>query len=123
MSLLHKTPSPSIVLRSIATARVRQSAVNCNALRFASGESSSQQQTQNQDSKSKDSSSSKPQPKILSASPPQEGDQPEDVARHNREMESRMDRPAEKVKDEDLEKDKVNKGFWSGTSFASFPCD
>ena len=54
------------------------------------------------------------QPKILSRSPPKEGEASEDVQKHNDEMSKRAERPAEKVKDEDLEKDKVGKRFWSG---------
>ena len=61
------------------------------------------------------------QPKIYSASPPKDEDAPEDVRQHNREMDQRADRPAEKVKDEDIEKDKVGKGFWNG-QYSAFTC-
>lgn len=38
-----------------------------------------------------------------------------DITRkHNDEMAKRADKPAEKVKDEDVENDKVSKGFWQG---------
>lgn len=57
----------------------------------------------------------KAQPKILNQSPPKESEASEDVKKHNREMDARAERPAERVKDEDVEKDKVGKGFWSGT--------
>lgn len=59
-------------------------------------------------------SSKAPQPKILNENPPAEGEQSEDVARHNREMDQRADRAHEGVKNEDTEKDKVSKGFWTG---------
>ena len=54
------------------------------------------------------------QPKILAESPPGEGEQDAEVKRHNEEMDQRAERPAEKVKKENLEDDKVGKGFWSG---------
>ena len=53
------------------------------------------------------------QPKILSSSPPKEGEQ-QDVDQHNKEMTQRAERPSEKVTDDDVEKDKVGKGFWGG---------
>lgn len=56
------------------------------------------------------------QPKILNENPPKEGEASEDVQKHNRDMENRAERSHEKVNsDEDIEKDKVPKGFWSGT--------
>lgn len=36
-----------------------------------------------------------PQPKILNASPPKEGEESEDVKKHNEEMKNRADRPHE----------------------------
>lgn len=33
-------------------------------------------------------------------------------------MAKRADKPAEKVKDEDVENDKVGKGFWQGEYYA-----
>ena len=59
--------------------------------------------------------SDKAEPKLYSDSPPKDADAPQDVKEHNEQMSKRADRPTEKVKDEDVEKDKVNKGFWSGT--------
>lgn len=59
---------------------------------------------------------SEAQPKILADNPPAQGEESEEVARHNREMEQRADRPQEKVANEDAQKDKVHKGFWSGES-------
>lgn len=38
---------------------------------------------------------SQPQPKILNASPPKEGEQSEDVKKHNEEMKQRAERPHE----------------------------
>jgi hypothetical protein len=58
----------------------------------------------------------KAQPKILSTSPPKESEASEEVKQHNKEMDQRADKPAERVKDEDVEKDKVGKGFWTGES-------
>ncbi|KAF2084965.1 hypothetical protein K490DRAFT_47825 [Saccharata proteae CBS 121410] len=52
------------------------------------------------------------QPKILNANPPKE--ESEEVAQHNREMEQRAERADTKISNEDAEKDKVPKGFWSG---------
>ncbi|KAK4619323.1 hypothetical protein CLAFUW4_11056 [Fulvia fulva] len=86
-----------------------------------SGSNDSQKSDSNDAQKSGSSSSSgkstsdKPQPKILSANPPAEGQEPEDVAEHNREMAQRADKAAEKVSNEDAKDDKVSKGFWSGT--------
>jgi hypothetical protein len=54
------------------------------------------------------------QPKIYSASPPKDDEASEEVRQHNREMDQRADRAAAKVKEEDIEKDKVGKGFWAG---------
>lgn len=60
------------------------------------------------------------QPKILSENPPKDGEQSEDVEKHNREMESRAEKAHEKASNEDAEKDKVVKGFWSG-KFSRLP--
>lgn len=54
------------------------------------------------------------QPKILNESPPASGQGSQDVEDHNREMDQRAEKANMKVKDEDVEKDKVGKGFWSG---------
>ncbi|CAK3916014.1 Hypothetical predicted protein [Lecanosticta acicola] len=85
----------------------------------AKGKGEQQQQQDSSASKGNDSDSSKstsgPQPKILAANPPAQGEEPEDVARHNREMQQRADRPQEKVASEDAAEDKVPKGWWSGT--------
>ena len=54
------------------------------------------------------------QPKILSQSPPKDDEASEEVREHNRDMDRRAERAAEKVKDEDIDKDKVHKGFWTG---------
>jgi len=56
------------------------------------------------------------QPKILNESPPQDGEAPADVAQHNRDMENRAEKAHEKVSSDEVEKDKVGKGFWSGES-------
>ncbi|KXT00018.1 hypothetical protein AC578_4856 [Pseudocercospora eumusae] len=54
------------------------------------------------------------QPKILSDSPPKEGEESEEVRKHNEEVAKRADRLHEHVNPEDVEKDKVPKGFWKG---------
>jgi hypothetical protein len=54
------------------------------------------------------------QPKILSDNPPEPGKEPEDVRKHNEEMERRAERAALGVRNEDAEKDKVPPGYWSG---------
>jgi len=53
-------------------------------------------------------------PKILNESPPPEDKAPEDVKKHNEELEHRAERVHERAKNEDVEKDKVGKKFWSG---------
>lgn len=55
------------------------------------------------------------QPKILNQSPPDENNASEEVKAHNKEVDKRADRPQEKVKGEDVEKDKVPKGYWQGS--------
>lgn len=52
------------------------------------------------------------EPKILNESPPSDDQAPEDVKKHNAEFEGRAERPAERVKQDEIEDDKVNKGFW-----------
>ena len=84
------------------------------------GQQGSQQQQQQQQQPSKGSSSNSKgtqgaQPKILADSPPSEGgNAPGEVQQHNKEMNQRAEQAAEKVRDEDIEKDKVPKGFWAG---------
>ncbi|KAI9832906.1 MAG: hypothetical protein M1819_003936 [Sarea resinae] len=77
---------------------------------------------QNVDEKSSSSSSNSPpasrprdgaQPKILNSSEPDQASS-EDVERHNKEMESRHDKPTEGISKEELDKEKVSKGYWSG---------
>ncbi|TKX25653.1 hypothetical protein C1H76_2303 [Elsinoe australis] len=53
-------------------------------------------------------------PKILSESPPADQEAPEDVKRHNEEMDRRAERAAANVSNEDADKDKVPKSFWKG---------
>ncbi|KAF2457872.1 hypothetical protein BDY21DRAFT_285259 [Lineolata rhizophorae] len=55
-----------------------------------------------------------PQPKILHDDPPAGEEQPEDVKRHNEELERMPERAKMRVDNEDAEKDKVPAGFWSG---------
>ena len=52
-----------------------------------------------------------PQPKIHSEGAPAEGNQSEEVRKHNEDMGKRHDRPEEKSPDKE---DKVDKGFWKG---------
>ena len=61
-----------------------------------------------------DTTKEKAQPKILNQSPPKEGEGSAEVEQHNKELQGRAERPAEKASDEDVEKDKVSKGFWQG---------
>ncbi|KAI7205571.1 hypothetical protein KC316_g660 [Hortaea werneckii] len=80
---------------------------------------SQQQQQQQQEPPSQGSSSNKStqgaRPKILSDSPPQQpGKMPGEVEIHNKEMDQRAEKANEKVRAEDLERDKVPKGFWAG---------
>lgn len=53
------------------------------------------------------------EPKLLNRDPPKDEEQPEDVKKHNREVENRADKPAGRATDEDVKNDKVSKGFWS----------
>lgn len=75
-----------------------------------------QQQTEQPSSggEQKSNGSTKAQPKILSRNPPAEGEESEDVAKHNREFAQRHDRAEEGVKNEEAVKDKVPKDYWSG---------
>ncbi|KAI6854954.1 hypothetical protein KC323_g8576 [Hortaea werneckii] len=80
---------------------------------------SQQQQQQQQEPPSQGSSSNKStqgaRPKILSDSPPQQpGKMPGEVEIHNKEFDQRAEKANEKVRAEDLERDKVPKGFWAG---------
>jgi len=50
------------------------------------------------------------EPKILKDTPPAKGSEPEDVKRHNEEMDRRADKAHEKMRNEDSNKDKVSKG-------------
>lgn len=82
----------------------------------AAQQGNGQQQTgqSNRGGEQKSNSSSKAQPKILSENPPAQGEESEDVAKHNREFAQRHDRAEEGVKNEEAEKDKVPKDYWSG---------
>lgn len=61
----------------------------------SSSSSSSSQPESGSESSSKMEGSDKPKPKIFSASPPKKGEEPEDVKRHNEEMDARKDKPME----------------------------
>lgn len=54
------------------------------------------------------------EPKILSDNPPKQSEQTGDVKKHNEDMENRAEQAHEKASDEQVENDKVSKGFWSG---------
>jgi hypothetical protein len=106
--------------------------------KVARGQSSSSPNEDSGSSSSKSSSSSKPseqsqsndgasktgggdgksvkgaQPKILNANPP--ATDSEEVKQHNKEMDQRAEKAHEQVSNEDAEKDKVPKSFWSGKS-------
>ncbi|RMY44192.1 hypothetical protein D0865_10726 [Hortaea werneckii] len=95
------------------------------------GEKSQQQQgggSQQQPSSSNNNKgtqdASSPQPRILNDPPPPASGQqgaPGEVEQHNREMDQRAEKPHPKGRaEEDVEKDKVPKGFWAGEFFSSF---
>ncbi|KAK8158427.1 hypothetical protein BC567DRAFT_33563 [Phyllosticta citribraziliensis] len=63
-------------------------------------------------SNNKDKAVKGARPKILDENAPAEIN--EDVKQHNREMEQRHDRADTKLANDDVEKDKVPPGFWSG---------
>jgi len=54
------------------------------------------------------------EPKILKDSPPAKGSEPEDVRRHNEEMDKRADKAHEKMHDEDSNTGKAGKGKGQG---------
>ncbi|KAK5125676.1 hypothetical protein LTR85_011950 [Meristemomyces frigidus] len=90
----------------------------------SSGESSSGSSSGGQQQGAQKSSSGKEpaskgtqgaQPKILNESPPRDGEAPQDVEDHNREMDNRAEKAHSKVSSNDAEKDKVGKKFWAGT--------
>ncbi|KAI7472465.1 hypothetical protein KC367_g4867 [Hortaea werneckii] len=93
------------------------------------GEKSQQQQQGGSQQPSSSSSSSNnnkgtqgaAQPRILNDPPPsassgqqQGGAASGEVEQHNREMDQRAEKSHEKVRAEEVEKDKVPKGFWAG---------
>ena len=83
----------------------------------AQGKGGSKQQQSSeskQPSSGKSKSSEGAEPKILNESPPKEGEEPNDVAEHNKDVSRRADQAHEKVNEEQVEKDKVGKGFWKG---------
>ncbi len=83
----------------------------------SSSQPKSGQQSQSNDGASKTSagdgkSVNGAQPKILNENPP--ATDSEEVKQHNREMDQRAEKAYEQVSNEDTEKDKVPKSFWSG---------
>jgi hypothetical protein len=54
------------------------------------------------------------QPKILNENPPKQEEESQEVKQHNAEMDQRAEKAHEQVSNEDAEKDKVPKSFWSG---------
>ncbi|KAK6395713.1 hypothetical protein LTR65_010733 [Meristemomyces frigidus] len=83
-----------------------------------SGQQSQQGGEQKPDSVQKSKGTQGAQPKIFNESPPAEGQGSKDVEDHNRDMDNRAEKAHSKVSDKDAEKDKVGKGFWSGTGGA-----
>lgn len=65
------------------------------------------------DKESKPKSTKGLSPKILNEGPPPENAS-EDVKKHNEELEHRADRVHERMRTEDVEKERVDKEFWSG---------
>ncbi|KAF2200931.1 hypothetical protein GQ43DRAFT_456100 [Delitschia confertaspora ATCC 74209] len=55
-----------------------------------------------------------PQPKILNENPPAENEEPEEVRKHNKEMDGRAEKAHESVSNKDAKKDKVGSKFWAG---------
>lgn len=78
------------------------------------GSSKGASQQKSNDSGSSQTTSNGAKPKILSASPPKEGEEPPEVAKHNEEIRKRADKPNEGASNADAEKDKVSKSFWKG---------
>ncbi|KAI7281607.1 hypothetical protein KC345_g4048 [Hortaea werneckii] len=88
------------------------------------GEQSQQQQQSGSQQPSSSSNNNKgtqgaAQPRILNDPPPsasgqQQGAASGEVEQHNREMDQRAEKAHEKVRAEEVEKDKVPKGFWAG---------
>lgn len=56
------------------------------------------------------------QPKILAEDRPKEGEESEDVKKHNEELAKSGHHPKQQNKNEETDKDKVGKQFWSGES-------
>ncbi|KAF1365322.1 hypothetical protein EJ07DRAFT_161387 [Lizonia empirigonia] len=87
--------------------------------KVARGQSSSSP-NEDSSSSSKDSSSSKGSPSSSQWRPAQNPErkppatESEEVKQHNKEMEQRAEKAYEQVSNEDAEKDKVPKSFWSG---------
>ena len=86
-----------------------------------SEQGSQQQQGQGQQQPKSDNSGNNKgtqaaQPKILNESPPQGEHAPDDVRQHNEEVDRRAEQASSKVRDEDIEKDKVGKDYWRGES-------
>ncbi|KAM3421534.1 hypothetical protein BST61_g1923 [Cercospora zeina] len=75
-----------------------------------SSKSSESSQPSSGSGKSQSNDGAPAQPKILDDARPKEGQEPEEVRKHNEEFRQRADRPREGVK----ENDKVDKEFWKG---------
>ncbi|KAI7085242.1 hypothetical protein KC356_g6095 [Hortaea werneckii] len=78
------------------------------------GEKSQQQQqggSQQPSSNNNKGTHGAAQPRILNDPPPSASGE---VEQHNREMDQRAEKSHEKVRAEEVEKDKVPKGFWAG---------
>ena len=58
--------------------------------------------------------SNKAQPKILNEKPPSKEEQPQDVRKHNEEMEKRYDKAHDSSGAKDGKDEKVGKEFWKG---------
>ncbi|KAH8732457.1 hypothetical protein GQ44DRAFT_766596 [Phaeosphaeriaceae sp. PMI808] len=108
----HPGPPPP----KVAKGKSSSSPDNDDSPNQNSSSTSSQSKSNDSASKSGSNSDSKKgaQPKILNAKVPSKGEESEDVKKHNREMENRTDKAHERVSNDDTEKDKVPKKFWSG---------
>ncbi|KAF2843381.1 hypothetical protein M501DRAFT_924291 [Patellaria atrata CBS 101060] len=108
-SLEHPGPPPPKVGQK-SSENSSSGSSNTDSSKTTSSTSTDADKTQATDGKGEKA----PQPKILHDSPPSGEGQPEDVRRHNEEMEKRSERAYEGVENDDTKNDKVGRGFWSG---------
>ena len=116
----HPGPPPPKVARGQSSSSPNEdSGSSSGKSSSTSSESKPSEQSQSNDGASKTGagdgkSVNGAQPKILNENPP--ATDSEDVKQHNREMDQRAEKAHEQVSNEEAEKDKVPKSFWSGKS-------